>query len=48
MAGVYEDWDRYELVFESLKKVLEINQENEEALSRMWYCVELAKNMKKA
>ncbi len=43
MADVYEDWDRYELVFESLKKVLEINQENEEALSRMWYCVELAK-----
>lgn len=42
MADAYEDWDRYDAVFESLKKVLEINQENEEALSRMWYCVELA------
>lgn len=43
LADVYEDWDKYDMVFESLKKVLELNQENEEALSRMWYCVELAK-----
>ena len=43
LADVYEDWDRYDMVFESLKEVLEINQGNEEALSRMWYCVELAK-----
>ncbi|MEO6166440.1 MAG: tetratricopeptide repeat protein, partial [Chitinophagales bacterium] len=43
LADVYEDWDKYDMVFESLKKVLEFNQENEEALSRMWYCVELAK-----
>ncbi len=42
MADAYEDWDRYDAVFDCLKKVLEINQENEEALSRMWYCVELA------
>jgi tetratricopeptide (TPR) repeat protein len=43
LADVYEDADRYDMVFESLKTVLSINQENEEALSRMWYCVELAK-----
>ncbi|MFI5134449.1 MAG: tetratricopeptide repeat protein [Chitinophagales bacterium] len=42
LADVYEDWDRYEMVFETLKKVLEMNRDNEEALSRMWYCVELA------
>jgi tetratricopeptide (TPR) repeat protein len=42
LADVYEDWDRYDMVFESLKKVLEMNRDNEEALSRMWYCVELA------
>ncbi len=42
LADVYEDWDKYDMVFETLKKVLELNEENEEALSRMWYCVELA------
>ncbi|MEO5674602.1 MAG: tetratricopeptide repeat protein [Chitinophagales bacterium] len=42
LADVYEDWDRYDMVFETLNKVLEINEENEEALSRMWYSVELA------
>ncbi len=42
LADVYEDWDRYDMVFDTLKKVLELNRENEEALSRMWYCVELA------
>lgn len=41
MADVFEDWGRYEQVFDSLKKVLEINHENEEALNRIWYCVEL-------
>jgi tetratricopeptide (TPR) repeat protein len=42
LADVYEDWDRYDMVFDTLKEVLELNRENEEALSRMWYCVELA------
>ncbi len=42
LADVYEDCDEYENVFDSLKKVLEINHDNEEALSRMWYSVELA------
>ena len=43
LADVYEDWDRYEKVFESLKKCLLLNGNNEEALSRMWYTVELSK-----
>lgn len=43
LADVYEDWDRYDLVFESLKKCLHLNYNNEEALSRMWYTVELSK-----
>ncbi|HYV93895.1 MAG TPA: tetratricopeptide repeat protein [Chitinophagales bacterium] len=42
LADVYEDWDRYDMVFDTLKTVLELNDNNEEALSRMWYCVELA------
>ena len=42
LADVYEDVDRYDLVFDTLKKVLDMNHENEEALSRMWYVVDLA------
>ncbi|MBS1657619.1 MAG: tetratricopeptide repeat protein [Bacteroidetes bacterium] len=42
LADVYEDWNRYDMVFETLKAVLALNHDNEEALSRMWYCVELA------
>ncbi|MBA3649527.1 MAG: tetratricopeptide repeat protein [Chitinophagales bacterium] len=43
VADVYEDCDRYDMVFECLKKVLGMNSSNEEALSRMWYVVELSK-----
>jgi tetratricopeptide (TPR) repeat protein len=41
-ADIYEDWGRYEDVYKALKECLEINYANYEALSRMWYTVELA------
>lgn len=40
MADVYEEWEKYEEVFECLKKTLECDANNEEALNRMWFCVE--------
>ncbi len=40
LADVYEEWEKYEEVFESLKKTLEHDASNEEALNRMWFCVE--------
>ena len=41
-ADVYEDIGAYDKVYECLKKCLMYNASNVEALSRMWYSVELA------
>lgn len=41
-ADVYEDWGLYNEVYECLKECLDLNHNNFEALSRMWYTVELA------
>lgn len=41
LAEVYESWEKFELVFQYLKKVLEINPFNEEALGRIWFCVDI-------
>lgn len=41
-ADVYEDWGLYHEVYNCLKQCLELNSNNFEALSRMWYTVELA------
>ncbi len=41
IADVFEDWEKYDKVIEYLKGVLHINPKNEEALGRIWFCVEL-------
>lgn len=40
LADVYEEWEKYEQVFDCLKKTLEFDPNSEEALNRMWFCVE--------
>lgn len=40
-ADVYEDWERYDKVYQSLKECLLIEPANEEALSRLNYCMEI-------
>lgn len=42
MSDVYEHWGKYEKVFEYLSKAIELNPDNDEALNRIWYCVELS------
>jgi tetratricopeptide (TPR) repeat protein len=44
MADIYEDCDDYPNVFLCLKEALKLNPQNEEALTRIWYCVEFARN----
>lgn len=44
LADIYEDWEKYEEVILALKSCLAIDQENEEALSRMWFSVELTED----
>lgn len=41
MSEVYESWEKFELVFQCLKKVLNHNTANEEALNRIWFCVDM-------
>ncbi|MCO5233248.1 MAG: tetratricopeptide repeat protein [Chitinophagales bacterium] len=48
MADVYEDWEKYNEVFDSLKKCLLIEPSNEEALSRINYCMEITQEYKRS
>lgn len=41
MSEVYESWEKFELVFQCLTKVLKLNPANEEALNRIWFCVDM-------
>jgi tetratricopeptide (TPR) repeat protein len=41
MADVYEDWEKYYEVFDCLKFCLQADPENEEALNRINYCMEI-------
>jgi len=41
MADVYEDWEKYNDVFNCLRKCLQVDPENEEALNRINYCMEI-------
>ncbi len=41
LADVYEDWEKYDHVLYYLSKALEIKPNHEEALNRMWFCVEM-------
>ncbi|HXH17881.1 MAG TPA: tetratricopeptide repeat protein [Chitinophagales bacterium] len=48
LADVYEDWGKYEHVFECLRKSLELQPDNEEALNRMWFCVQFVEKYKES
>ncbi|MCS6916953.1 MAG: tetratricopeptide repeat protein [Chitinophagales bacterium] len=42
LADVYEELDEFDHLFEALAQVLRANPRSQEALSRMWYAVELS------
>ncbi|MCS6991831.1 MAG: tetratricopeptide repeat protein [Chitinophagales bacterium] len=42
LADIYEECDEFELLYSTLERVLKLNPRNQEALSRMWYAVELS------
>lgn len=44
MADLYEDKEKYEKVFSCLKSCLNIDANNDEALNRINYCVEILEN----
>ena len=48
LADIYEEWEKYDRVFENLQKVLEHDSGNEEALNRMWFCVQFAEKYKES
>lgn len=48
MADIYEDCDDYDNVFLCLKETLKLNPQSEEALTRIWYCVEFARNFEES
>ena len=48
IADVYEDWEKYDRVIEYLQKVLTVNANNEEALGRLWFCVELTETYRES
>lgn len=41
LADVYEEWEKYNDVIEQLQNCLLIDPQNEEALNRMWFNIEL-------
>ncbi len=48
MADVYEDIERYHEVYNCLKECLLVDMQNEEALSRINYCMELTEQYEEA
>lgn len=48
MADVYEDWEKYHEVYRCLRECLQIDKINEEALSRINYCMELTEQYEDA
>jgi tetratricopeptide (TPR) repeat protein len=44
LADVYEEWEKYWEVIDCLQLCLEIQPENEEALNRLWFAVELTES----
>lgn len=48
MADVYEDWEKYEEVFQCLKKCLWVEPDNEEALNRINYCMEITEEYERS
>lgn len=48
MADVYEDWEKYDEVFRCLKNCLLVDPENEEALNRINYCMEITEQYERS
>lgn len=48
MADVYEDWEKYDEVFHCLKNCLTVDPENEEALNRINYCMEITEQYERS
>ena len=44
LADIYEDQEKYPEVVAALKDALLVSPENEEALNRLWFCMELTEN----
>ncbi len=44
LADIYEDQEKYPEVVEALKEALKVSPQNEEALNRFWFCMELTEN----
>ena len=42
LAEVYEDTEQYDELFDCFYRILEANPQSQEALNRMWYCLELS------
>lgn len=40
LADIYEEWEKYDDLFSALVETLRIDPENEEALNRLWFCIE--------
>ncbi|MDX2001684.1 MAG: tetratricopeptide repeat protein [Chitinophagales bacterium] len=40
LADIYEEWEKFDEVFDCLVRTLDANPANEEALNRIWFCVE--------
>lgn len=40
LADIYEEWEKYDELFNTLTQALMLNPTNEEALNRLWFCVE--------
>lgn len=48
LADVYEEWEKYDEVFDCLVRALEIDPDNEEALNRVWFCVEFTEKFEES
>lgn len=48
LADVYEEWEKYDEVFDCLVRSLELDPENEEALNRVWFCVEFTEKFEES
>jgi tetratricopeptide (TPR) repeat protein len=42
MAEVYGDLEDFDLMFEKLRLALELNPDSEDALTKLWYCVDIS------
>lgn len=48
LADIYEEWDKNYEVIDCLEECLKLDAENEEALNRMWFSIELSKSYERS